>query len=296
MINPEGRDPTINFTQEKEKYTDLFERVERSNIVPDEEKPLNLESLEECLDETFREYGEKSIRDNNGKILMSLSGGLDSTVFLSFARKNFPEAEIETFTLGGSENHPDIIHARLASEKFKTKHNEFIPTPEEIQEGLIDYNETFSKDSLEESVKMGDFDCFLLYNHIKHLSESHPKNLIACDGIDELMGGYWDHRKSDDLEIKRESFIKHWENVVPGHLKPLVRTADNFNINLLFPYLDDRVIKEISKISLNDRTFEKIGKKPLKAIAEKMGIPKEIIERPKEGFVGATKREKEDRK
>jgi len=265
-----------------------------ANIIPDEEKPLDLEALEECLEKTFQKYGEKSIKDNDGKIFMTLSGGVDSTLCLAFMRKNFPEAEIITFTLGGSENHPDIVHARLASEKFKTIHNEFIPTPQEIQEGLIDYNKTFSKDSLEESVKMGNFDVFLLYNHIRNLPESNLKSLVACDGIDELIGGYWNHRKSDDPEIKKEAFIKHWKDVVPGHLKPLIRTADNFNIDLLFPYLDAEVINKISEISLNDRTFEKIGKKPLKAIAKKMGVPEEIIERPKEGFIGATKREKNE--
>ncbi len=276
-----------------EKYRDIFERIESANIIPEKESSLNLEVLEKCLDEAFKKYGEENIKDNDGKIFMTLSGGLDSTLALSFLRRNFPESQIVTFTLGGTEKHLDIVHARLASEKFETYHNEFVPTPQEIHEGLREYNEAFPKDDLKESTRMGDFDCFLLFRHIENLSESYPKSLITCDGIDELMGGYWDHRKTDNLEMKKEAFIKHWKNIVSGHLKPLIRTADNFKINLLFPYIDEKVIKEISKIPLNERTFNKVGKIPLKNIAEKIGVPKKIIERPKEGFIDALKREGE---
>ncbi|MFH1657052.1 MAG: asparagine synthase-related protein [bacterium] len=260
----------------------LFEKLEKANILPTEKRKWSVEELKQNLNNVFQEYGKIALEKNNGKIFTTLSGGLDSTLGLAFLRKNFPENEIVTFSMGGNTNHPDILHARIAAEKFGSKHNEFIPNENEIQEALAEYKEKFQEDELE-ATKTGDVDVYLLY---KYISKFKPNILLVHDGIDELMGGYWNHRKDVTKKEKEKIFTDYWKALVPNQLEPLTKTSDNFNINLLFPYLDQRIIEAVSCIPLEDRTSKEISKKPLKEIAKELGVPKEIIERPKRGQVG----------
>ncbi len=284
MINPEERGPIIN---SEEKYREIFTRIETTNIIPTEAKELDLEKLKQCMDDVFREYGERSIEENDGKIFMTLSGGLDSTFCLAFLRKNFPDNEIVTFTMGGYKEHPDVVHSRIAAKEFKTQHNEFIPKPNEIGDALEEYREKFSE-KLEEGTKFGDFDTYFL---LKQISEFKPKVLMSHDGIDELMGGYPEHKQAIDNESKKKFFVECWQKVVLDHLKPLVKAADVFDIEISLPYLDERLIDEISHISLDDRTSKEVTKKPLREIARNLRVPIEIIERKKEGRIGVLKRE-----
>jgi asparagine synthase (glutamine-hydrolysing) len=265
-----------------EKYREFFERIEKTNILPREKREWSREELKQTFNDVFQKYGEIALERNKGKFFMTLSGGLDSTLALALLRKNFPKDKIVTFAMGGSVKHPDILHARLAAEKFGSNHNEFIPTTEEVQEALEEYKNKFSENDLEKNTKTGDADVYLLY---KYISRFHPDVLVAHDGIDELMGGYWNHRKLTGKE-KKQAFTDFWKVLVPDHLKPLTRTSDNFKIDLLFPYLDSEIIKAVSQIPLEDRTTVASSKKPLREIAQELGVPKEIIERQKRGQVG----------
>lgn len=265
------------------KYSELFERTKKADILPAEKKAWSLEEFKQNLNDVFREYGEIALAKNNGKIFTTLSGGLDSTLALAFLRKNFPANEIITFSLGGNKDHPDILHARLAAEKFGSSHNEFIPKADDIREAIAEYKEKFQENDSEKVVKTGDLDVYLLY---KNISRFNPNVLIVHDGIDELMGGYWNHRKDISKEEKEKIFSHYWERLAPDHLELLTRTCDNLNIDLLFPYLDQKIINAVSDIPLEDRTSKEISKKPLREIARELGVPKEIIERPKRGQVG----------
>ena len=205
---------------------------------------------------------------------------------MAFLRKNFPEYEIVTFTIGGSEKHPDVVAARIVAKKYQTKHNEYIPVPKEIGDAMIEYSErknVFSED-LKKASETGDFDTYLLY---KYISKFSPKVILAHDGIDELLGGYPQHRWNDGYEEKKQNFIKYWEELIPGHIDPLNEATKHFNIDVLYPYLDKTIIDIISRIPLDSRTTKEGSKIPLREIARKLNVPNEIIERKKEGRVGA---------
>lgn len=289
MKSPENFDENFKIEQRiesGEKYEKLFELVQESNVVSEKEnKEWSLNDLKLLLLDVFKEAGEKALKDNQGRIFTTLSGGLDSTLALAFLRKNFPDNQIITFAMGGSEDHSDIKHARLAAEKFKSQHCEIIPTLDEIHEALMEYQEKFPERELEEATKSGSSDVYLLYKKISKYPYQ-PQTVIVHDGIDELMGGYWQHRRAETEEEQKKVFNDFWQKLIPEHLTSLTKIASNFNINLIFPYLDHKVIKTISQIPLKDRVsfgFKEVGKKPLREIAEKMEVPEEIINRPKKG-------------
>lgn len=269
-------------TESEKEYEKLFELVEKSSVVSEKEnKEWSLNDLELLLLDVFKEAGEKALKDNQGRIFTTLSGGLDSTLALAFLRKNFPDNQIITFAMGGGENHPDVKYARLAAEKFKSQHYEIIPTPDELNEAIIEYRKKFPERDMAEATKLGDFDVYLLY---KKIAEHYkPQTIIVHDGIDELMGGYWRHRQPGTKEEQKKAFEEFWQKLIPEHLIPLTKTASSFNLRLIFPYLDQKIIKTVSQIPLEDRASEGIGKKPMREIAKKMEVPEEIINRPKKG-------------
>jgi asparagine synthase (glutamine-hydrolysing) len=281
---------SANAPEGAEKYEDFLKRIEGTNILPTGEGEWSPEELRQTFEDVFKEYGLEALAKNNGKIFTTLSGGLDSSLALALLRKNFPNDEIVTFSMGGSTEHPDILHAHLAAQKFGSNHNEFIPTADETQEALAEYKEKFQAD-LNGATETGDFDVYLLY---KYISRFHPDTLLVHDGIDELMGGYWNHRKEVaeeggekiTEEERRKIFEGYWKDLIPKHLNPLIGTSSNFDINLLFPYLDPKIIEVASHIPLNDRTSVETSKKPTRKLAEELGVPKEILERQKRGQIG----------
>ena len=268
----------------KTGYDEIFETVKTIDVVSQENKSWSLDELEVLLDDSFKKAGQKALKDNKGVIYTTLSGGLDSTLSLVFLRKNFENAKIVTFTMGGDEEHPDIKYGHLAAKTFKTEHHEFIPTPNEIHAGLEDFKRDRPSEDLEKAVFVGDFDGYLLY---KYLSCFRPKTVIVHDGIDEQMGGYWEHRNKRVTEDERkENFRLFWGELKSEHLNKLIKSSQEFGIHLLFPYLDEELVSFIARIPVKDRVIEEIGKIPLREIAEKLEVPRGIINRRKRGAVG----------
>lgn len=241
------------------------------------------ENLKIEMLKSFEEAGRKALEENQGVIYITLSGGVDSTLGLALLRKNFPEAKIVAFTMGGSEGHPDVVHAKIAAEKFQAEHREIIPGKDEIQETLAEYQKEFPDADIKKAVAEGNLDVYLLY---KNISSLHPKLLIAYDGIDELMGGYWGHRKEKSIEERKKAFAEYWNRLIPYHLQPLLATSQKFGIRLIFPYLNRRLAQTISEIPISDRVSDEIGKIPVRELARAFEVPKEIIKRSKRGQVG----------
>ena len=267
----------------KTGYDEIFETVKTIDVVSQENKSWSLDELEVLLDDSFKKAGQKALKDNKGVIYTTLSGGLDSTLSLVFLRKNFENAKIVTFTMGGDEKHPDIKYGHLAAKTFKTEHHEFIPTPNEIHAGLEDFKRDRPSEDLEKAVFVGDFDGYLLY---KYISSFRPKTVIVHDGIDEQMGGYWAHRKKMSKTERKEQFRILWKELKFEQLDQLIKTSQEFGIHLLFPYLDEELVGFIAKIPVGGRVKGEIGKIPLRKIAARLEVPQEIIDRPKRGAIG----------
>ena len=264
-------------------YDQLFERIVKTDILPKTETGWSLDDLMQTMNQVFSEYGQAALEANDGKIFTTLSGGLDSTLALAFLRRNFSESEIVTISMGGTKDHPDIQHARLAAERFSTTHHEFIPNAAEIAEAIREYGEKFPEIDLRTAVEVGNTDVYLLY---KYISGLNPEVILAHDGIDELMGGYWDHRKDSPPGERAAIYNGFWDKLIPEHLLPLTTTSNEFNISLLFPYIDTQIVKIASNIPLNDRSTITESKKPLRALAQELGVPQKILIRPKRGQVG----------
>jgi len=262
----------------------VLQVVNSVNVVSEEENQnWSLEDLKGAMLKSFEIAGQKALEENQGTVFVTLSGGIDSTLGLAILRQNFPEAKIVAFTMGGNENHPDVVHARLAAEKFGAQHCEIIPSQDDIQEALADYQKEFPGSDTKKAVADGDFDVYFLY---KKIAAMCPKLMIAYDGIDELMGGYWGHRKGKSLEERKKAFAQYWQRLIPHHLQPLLSTSQKFDIRLVFPYLNKELAQTISEIPVSERVSDEVGKLPMRELARMFDVPDEIIKRSKRGQVG----------
>ncbi|MCX6702582.1 MAG: asparagine synthase-related protein [Candidatus Wolfebacteria bacterium] len=223
-------------------------------------------------------------RDRNKKsIFTTLSGGLDSSLCLSVIRQFGPGLPIRTFTIGGNQSHPDVQFARVVADKFSTRHTEIIPSAEDIETADRKFGEFFP--NVRRSEKKGDLAVFMVY---EAMANAGAKAVIAHDGIDELLGGYWEHRKYQGRE-QEDVFRALWGELASKHLAPLQRVADHFRIFPILPYLQISVVEYISGIPVGERTSREKSKIPLRNFARKH-LPLEIIERKKEGFCSGLKK------
>lgn len=247
-------------------------------IVAEENRKWSYRKLENILFQSIKICAYKCLKDNNGDIHTTLSGGLDSSLCLALIRRIIsPNCPIHTYTIGGSEKHPDILFARKVSQFFDSIHHEFIPGTQEVEEARSALKSLFG------NYRSEDLGVFLMY---KFIAEFHPHSVIAHDGIDELLGGYWKHRAPREKMEKTKMFKDFWSQLENNHLLPLEKIAADFNISLVFPYLQKRLIEYITRIPVEQRTNRNKSKIPLRDIAEKY-LPFEVIKRKKRGFNGA---------
>ncbi|MFH1099107.1 MAG: asparagine synthase C-terminal domain-containing protein [Candidatus Uhrbacteria bacterium] len=236
--------------------------------------------LEARLLAAHRECGSACLESNGGVIAMTLSGGLDSTLSLAMLRTLTPDARIRTFTIGGSQRHPDLRFARIAATHFRVAVTA-LHVPSDSERALARSEIQAMGDP---SPTDGGIGVMALY---RFMADRGLKMVIAGDGIDELTGGYWKHRAGHSSEETRAAFEHFWSRLAPDHLEPLERKAERVGISIVFPYLQRSVVEYVARIPLAERTSREESKKPLRTIARRYGVPKEIIARPKRGFCDA---------
>jgi asparagine synthetase B (glutamine-hydrolysing) len=190
---------------------------------------------------------------------LALSGGIDSSLLLHFMVKS-GKRSVYAFTIGSSKDHPDIIHSKMAVNQYEcVVHNIHIPAS---VEGV----EKFKGDNAVRE----------LYRFIGGYSDS----VIAGDGIDEYMCGYYDHKKKPTEEVYYD-FINRLQE---EQLIPLDENSGKVKVYL--PYIDSRIIYLLSQIPI----ARKVGfrrKLLMIEMAKRAGICEGIINRRKYGFCSA---------
>ena len=253
-------------------------------IIADGMGKWSFTELEKVLTESIALCVSECLRGNKETVCTTLSGGLDSSFCLAKIREIVGTGVvIHTFTTGGSEKYPDVQFARKVSQCFDTIHHELIPSKEEVRTAEKKLHSRWK----DEHQGPGDVAVFLTYQNI---AQHGFRCVIAHDGIDELLGGYWEHRKHTDEQTKAKVFQYFWWIIEKEHLLLLERKACHFGIQVVFPYLQKEVVEYIAKIPLNSRTNLKESKVPLRTIAKKY-LPKEVIKRNKKGFCSALDKE-----
>lgn len=194
---------------------------------------------------------------------LSFSGGLDSSLMLSYMVHVFDK--VIAYTIGFPENHPDIEYSRLVAKEFrKVEHVVYVPTADEVAKELS------SKSGPDVGVR-------LFY---KFLAKQRISSIVACDGIDEFMCGYYDHQQHPD----EETYYKYIRHLQDEQLKPLDKNSGRIKVYL--PYLDERVVYLLSQIPLSDKVDKENRKKIMVNLAADR-VHEKVVTRWKYGFCDA---------
>jgi len=230
----------------------------------------NIYSIEELLEIISHELQQAIFNIKRPGIL--LSGGIDSSIIAILGNKYYPG--IPCFTIGKSYEHPDVISAMKLSKEKQLNHYVYLPKQEEISESIKCFDR----------LNRGDNAVMLI---LKYASK-FITDILAGDGIDEQMGGYWWHvYTSSRFSSQEETFKYFFGKLEEEHLTPMFNSAEKLGINVDWIYLHKPIVDYISRIPIRDRVKDGIGKSLLREIARIVGMPEWIINRPKRGFVDA---------
>lgn len=207
---------------------------------------------------------------------LSLSGGIDSSLLLYFMVQVFGKA-VNCFTIAASEDHPDYVNSAIVARYFGVDCNLYIPEDEDMPK------KAGNDCDGDEIVK-----CF--YEHLRTterdfygaLLRLRIKKIVAGDGIDEFMGGYYGHMK----DPSEQTYYGYLRQLQKQHLEPLHRNSGK--VRVFLPYLDEKLVGLFSQIPLSEK-FDKENRKKIVLKLAEGKIPKEIINRRKYGFCDAMK-------
>jgi len=193
-----------------------------------------------------------------------LSGGVDSSLLLYYMTKIFEK--VNCFTIAGFVDHPDVVHAKIITDRLLAFHNILI-TEEK------DDKEDFQGDSY-------------VRRFYVWLGELKISSIVVGDGVDEFNGGYYDH-----LRFGEKAYFDYLERLVSEHLIPLEKNSNNIKVYL--PYLDQELINMFNFLPLEERFDKESRKKVIYNLAIKNNLPVEIMERNKYGFCDANRKKEE---
>jgi len=217
-------------------------------------QPIPIGEIEDSIIDALMETGCKSI---------ALSGGIDSGLLLYFMVHLYGD-DINAFTTGASSQHPDVKYAKLLTSKFGiSRHYVFIP-----KSPLVD--------------KLGDYPGDSIVRFLYESASTVTSEIIAGDGIDEFMCGYYAHQESPG----EDTYYHLLKKLQKEQLDPLDRNSGDMRVHL--PYLSEKVVHLLSQVPIKEKVDLKSRKKLMLQMARDR-LPNEIIIRRKYGFCDAMK-------
>ena len=213
---------------------------------------------EKRIDDNLEEFVEKSIREeisheigtNTGKIGISLSSGIDSTLILALLREEYPSNEIESVSVKFRESTDETDASKKISEKFQTNHHilEIDNFLEELPKAISIVKQPF-----------WDLHWYYLVKKMKNFTNV----FLSGDGGDELFGGYTFRYKkflklTNENSTSNEKIIAylncHERDWVPDQ-ESIFDKENQFNWNdiykILEPYFDNK-LPRLTQVFLAD--------------------------------------------
>lgn len=215
-----------------------------------------------------------------------LSGGLDSSLIAGIASKILAEKgeKLNTFSIGMSENSPDILFARKVAKYINSNHHEVIIPQEEWLKAIpkIIYQiETYDTTTIRASTGQ-----YLLAEWIS--KNTDIKVLLNGDGSDELTSGYlYFYNSPDEYESNSEN-IRLLENIHYYDVLRVDRGISAHGLEARVPFLSHHFVDLYLSVAPHLRQPVR-GKRVEKYLLRKSFdgydyIPTEVLWRKKEAF------------
>ena len=211
-----------------------------------------------------------------------LSGGLDSSLVVSIAKKLLPENTIiKTFSIGQKDS-PDVIAARKVAKYLETEHHEI---EFDFDEGIRELsNVIYSLESYDTTTIRASTPMWLLSRWIEKNTDCRV--LLSGEGSDELLGGYKYFQNAPDETM---FFLETCRRVNYLHQFDVLRTdrcTAAHGLEVRVPFLDRDFIHSVMEQSPETK-MTKEEKKILRDLFSDGYLPEEILRRRKDAFSDA---------
>jgi asparagine synthase (glutamine-hydrolysing) len=203
--------------------------------------------------------------------VISLSGGLDSSIIAYFLKQRKPKA---IAIIAEDFVSTDLTYCQMISKEMQLPLTIYNVKTEQILEAIeetIKILKNFNDIEIRNNVVM--------YLAIKWAKDNGEKSIITGDGADELFAGYsfLINKSEEELEreIKRVCSVMHF---------PTQKIGKVLGITIESPFLNDKVVQLAEKIPVNLKVKEEEGKRHGKWILRKTfekKIPRQIAWREK---------------
>ena len=135
------------------------------------------ESSIEIIKKSIIDTLKNSIQDNNQKVSIALSGGIDSTLNLALLRDTFPDLQISAISMKFTDSVDETPQASKIAQHFGAEHQ------------IINLENFLAELPKAISITKQPFWDLHWYHIVKH-AKTNGNYLISGDGGDELFGGY----------------------------------------------------------------------------------------------------------
>ena len=202
-------------------------------------------------------------------VAVAFSGGLDSGI-IAVLTKRYARS-VKLYTVGAKGSY-DVEAATEMASLLDMDWEHIVMDEENLEAGLRD---AISVTGTVDPVVLS-FEVPLMYI-LPYIGE---QTVIGGQGADEVFFGYSKYLglSEDDLRRMSAEDMDKLNNVTRVHES---RMAERYGKTILYPYLDERVLGEASKIPFGEvRPTDNGRKMPLRESARQLGYP-EIADKPK---------------
>ncbi len=216
---------------------------------------------------------ENIIRNLEDEIAISFSGGVDSTLLATIAKKY---SNVYLYT-AGTENSKDLEWARKIAKELNLNLKEIILNEERIL-GIYGKIYSFYPGSLLK-IEIG----IPIYAVCEEAKKDGLEVMLFGSGTEELFVGYNRYYTYfDEGKDLHKILVEEFKTLKDRDIAMIKKIANKIGIEARFPFYDLHLAEMVWEIPLNERMKDKEKKKGvLRDAAKFLDVPEDAINRPK---------------
>ncbi len=211
--------------------------------------------------------------ENKKLIGIAFSGGVDSTLLAFICHKLNKDFKLYSIGLDGSQ---DLEHSEKIAKEFNWKINRKTLSLDEAENIIKNVVKILNSDDVV-WIGVGS----VIYSVLQMAKKDNVDILLNGLGSEEIFAGYERHKLRIDFNDINEECWRGLKNLWERDMKRDSKIANEFEIGVKCPFLDEEVIRFAMRIPENFKINKETNKIILRETAFNIGLKKEFAARKK---------------